>query len=166
MSAMTHGQVISAFPDPRHDHGDCIDTAVRQAESACRARRLRLTPIRREVLELVWQGHRPVKAYELLDQLRASGRRAAPPTVYRALEFLLEAGFIHRLESLNAFIGCGDPQTPHAGQFLICRSCSAVAELDVPAIADVVSREARDVGFRVDSFRVEIEGLCPECARA
>lgn len=134
------------------------------AEAACRAKELRLTPIRRRVLEIVWNSHAPTKAYAILDELALSGRRAAPPTVYRALEFLLDAGLIHRLDSRNAFTGCGAPARPHAGQFLICRGCDTVAELDDQAIRETLVREAGYLGFRVVPAAVEIQGLCPACA--
>jgi Fur family transcriptional regulator, zinc uptake regulator len=82
---------------------------IRQVERHCKEQGLRLTPTRRRVLEMVLAADGPVKAYDLLDQLKAEQPGAAPPTVYRALEFLLENHFIHRLETLNAFVSCFHP---------------------------------------------------------
>ena len=111
--------------DTRHDHRHCLKDALDRAAALCRDRGVRLTPIRRRVLELVWSGHRPLGAYDILDALQAERRGAAPPTVYRALDFLREQGLVHRIESRNSFVGCPDPDTPHGGQFLICRTCAA-----------------------------------------
>ncbi|MGA7802436.1 MAG: Fur family transcriptional regulator [Gammaproteobacteria bacterium] len=158
--------ILIPFAARNHDHKRCIRSALDQAAAVCRARGLRLTQVRRRVLELIWQRHAPVKAYDLLDQLQQEKRAAAPPTVYRALAFLLDAGFVHRIESLNAYVGCGDPSEPHGGQFLICRNCQAVAEINDPAITRLLGREARKLGFRADRQTVEIKGLCPSCSAA
>jgi len=160
---MTANRVLADFPAEGHDHRLCLADALRSAEERCASQGLRLTPLRRQVLELVWQHHEPVKAYDLLELLRSRHRAAAPPTVYRALEFLQNAGLVHRIESLNAFIGCGDPSAPHPGQFLICSDCSTVAELDDPAISRVLAREATRLGFQIESQTIEVRGLCPRC---
>ena len=97
---------IPAFARPRHDHDHCVANALAAAEQVCATRGLKLTPLRRRVLELVWAGHGPVGAYDLLQALAEGDARAVqPPTVYRALEFLREAGLVHRIDTLNAFIG-------------------------------------------------------------
>ncbi|MCS3904614.1 Fur family zinc uptake transcriptional regulator [Methylohalomonas lacus] len=156
-------QVVTPFQDERHAHADCLQTALAAAEALCTQRGLRLTALRRRVLELVWQSHEPVKAYDVLDKLRAEHRGAAPPTVYRALEFLQAEGLVHRIESLNAFIGCGAPQQSHDGQFLICRGCGAVAEIDDAEITHLLTRKAHTLGFQIDDETIEIRGLCGGC---
>jgi len=153
----------SAFPHERHDHSACISSALAQARTICAEQGGRLTPQRQHVLELVWQEHKPVGAYELLERLREDGVKAAPPTVYRALEFLLAHGLIHRIESLNAYTGCTAPGTPHHGQFLVCSKCQHVAELDEPAIDHQLDKSARRHGFEIKRQTVEICGLCPRC---
>lgn len=153
------------FPPAQHDHDTCVETALERAESLCRARGLRLTGLRRRVLELVWNSHKPAGAYEILNSLNREGRRAAPPTVYRTLEFLIEADLVHRLDSLNAFVGCRDPGRSHTGQFLICRQCRSVAELDDPDIDSLVGRKAADLGFTAVRQMVEIQGLCQDCRK-
>ena len=80
-----------------HNHDHCIVDALQRAEALCEQRNVRLTPIRRRVLELVWHSHAPIGAYAILDQLKTTDRSAAPPTVHRALDFLLEHGLVHRL---------------------------------------------------------------------
>jgi Fur family zinc uptake transcriptional regulator len=156
-------EVRADFPHGRHDHKRCVEDAVEAAERLCEARGLRFTALRRRVLELVWRGHRPVRAYDVLARLGREHRGAAPPTVYRALDFLLENGLVHRIELLNAYVGCGEPGAAHAGQFLICRQCQATAELDDPAISRMVVRKAEALGFSADRQTIEVTGLCPDC---
>ena len=133
----------------------------------CAQKGLRLTALRRRVLELVWQSHKPLGAYDILAVLsEQDGRRAAPPTVYRALDFLLENGLVHRISSLNAFVGCSHPEHPHQGQFLICSTCHAAIELEQKSISDAIISSAQDVGFTVESQTVEVVGLCSGCREA
>lgn len=150
-----------------HDHSHCVSHALTEAETICERQGLRLTALRKRVLELVWQSHKPLGAYDILGVLsEADGRRAAPPTVYRALDFLLEHGLVHRIASLNAFIGCNHPQHAHQGQFLICRGCHAAIELQQPAISQAIIAEAAGVGFAVEGQMVEVVGLCAGCREA
>ncbi len=127
-------------------------------------RGVRLTALRRRVLELVWQSHKPMGAYDILSVLSdQDGRKAAPPTVYRALDFLLENGLIHRIASLNAFMGCTHPGHPHQGQFLICQQCHMAIEMEDPQIREAIAQAAGVMGFRVAGETVEIRGLCKAC---
>ena len=151
------------FPPVRHNHDDCVSTAVSTAEELCRDRGLRFTRLRRRVLELVWDSHRPVGAYEILAAWNDEGKRAAPPTVYRALDFLIEAQLVHRLDSLNAYIGCADPSNAHDGQFLICSNCRSVAELDDLDLQETVVVRAAKLGFRATHQVLEIQGICAAC---
>jgi Fur family transcriptional regulator, zinc uptake regulator len=146
-----------------HDHSLCIDTALDRAAALCARRGARLTRLRRRVLELVWQGHSAVKAYQLLRALDHRRGVATPPTVYRALEFLMAQGLVHRLESLNAYIGCPRPEAPHDGQFLICDACGTVSEFTAPAIETAIAGEAADLGFEVGERTVEVRGTCRDC---
>ena len=150
------------LPD-QHDHRDCIATATEDAKAVCRERGVRLTPVRQRVLEIIWQGHRPLGAYAILEVLSGEGHCPAPPTVYRALEFLLTQGLVHRLSSLNAFVGCARPGHPGAGQFLLCTGCGSAAELNDPDIDRAIERGAAAEGFVCNDHTVEISGLCPHC---
>ena len=161
--ARSHPQIASPFQSAEHDHESCVDGALDRAAQLCAERGARLTELRRDVLRLIWRGHEPVGAYALLEALRRSHPSAAPPTVYRALEFLIEHGLIHRIESLNAYVGCARPERPHVSQFLICGACSAAAELDDPAIASAVLRRAGELGFAVERQTIEVRGRCPRC---
>ena len=153
----------TAFPTKRHDHRVCMNDALAVAERYCKEHGLRLTQIRRRVLELIWQDHKPVGAYALMEQLDLSGRKAAPPTVYRALDFLLEHGFIHRVASRNAFIGCIHPGSSHNPQFFICRHCGHAAELVDTQVHAAIARDADRLDFRISQETVEIGGVCAGC---
>lgn len=159
---MSAGEAGIFFSDEGHDHKGCVRMTLSAAEEICRQKGVQLTPIRRRVLELVIARHKPVGAYDILEKLQEEGR-AAPPTVYRALEFLMENGLVHRLESFNAYVGCNQPEKPHAGQFLICESCNALAELNDQTVTDAISRSAAKTGFLVQRQTVENIGLCPKC---
>lgn len=155
--------IISAFPTSRHNHGRCISSAIECAERVSEARGIRFTAIRRRVLELVWASHEPVVAYDLLDALKLEKSNATPPTIYRALDFLLDNGLIHRIESLNAYVGCGNPEDDHNGQFLICTACGAVAELGCSRIEGAITQRANELGFEVHQHTIELQGICKSC---
>lgn len=105
--------VTRALPYRPHNHQACVNQALDDARHICQQHNARLTPTRQRVLELIWQSHRPLGAYDVLAQLAAEGQNAAPPTVYRALDFLQQHGLVHRIASLNAFVGCAHPGKPH-----------------------------------------------------
>jgi len=163
MSDIDPPPTTGAFARPDHDHHACVSEALVGAAALCRERGVRLTGARQRILELVWAGHRPVGAYELLAALGRDGRPAAPPTVYRALDFLVAQGLVHRIESLNAFVGCPVPGWPHRGQFLICRACGASAEVTDRRVDRAILRSAEEAGFSVEQSMVEVRGLCPQC---
>jgi Fur family transcriptional regulator, zinc uptake regulator len=148
-----------------HDHQICIVDALDKAADLCADGGARLTQIRRRVLELVWSSHRPIGAYSLLEILKEERENAAPPTIYRALDFLLEQGLIHRIESQNAFIGCPnpDPNDRHNGMFLICTDCGNAVELEESKIERLLRESASSQGFVIKSRTVEAAGLCVQC---
>jgi Fur family zinc uptake transcriptional regulator len=147
---------------------------LNRAESICEHRGANLTELRRHILGMVLDAGSPTGAYELLDRLRQTRRGAAPPTVYRTLDFLLEQGLIHRVERLAAFVGCvagctaepdGESHT-HAAQFLICRKCGRVVEMQDQDVSSVLARAAKAAGFSISTATVEAEGLCGVCREA
>ena len=150
------------MPSPLPPPANLLD----QAETICRRRGVRLTAQRRRVLAILSAAGRPLGAYEILEQMRAGSRPLAPPTVYRALDFLLEQGLIHKLESLHAFVGCPHPDHRHASQFLICSDCGRVTELEHEAVADSLRSIASAAGFRASRPIVELIGICAECGDA
>jgi Fur family zinc uptake transcriptional regulator len=148
-----------------HDHQLCIEEALESASKLCVARGARFTTLRRRVLELVWGSHQPIKAYDILERLSETDRAAKPPTVYRALDFLIGQGLVHRLESLNAFVGCPHPGQDHDYQFLICDGCGTVAEIVAPAVRSALAAHAAGLGFTIKRQTIEVYGTCRECAR-
>ncbi len=143
---------------------------MQRAIRLCAGRNVRLTDIRRRVLEDLWRDHRPASAYDILARLNAEGaarghKPLAPPAVYRALEFLMAQGLVHRLATLNAFVGCNTPERPHGAQFLICRACKAVAEVGDDQTSQQIRRVADDAGFALGDQMIEVEGLCPRCRK-
>lgn len=148
----------------QHNHQLCIDDALLRAKLLCRQRGVQLTPLREQVLRLIWTSHKPLGAYTLMDMLANwQTRRVAPPTVYRALGFLQAQHFIHKIHSLNAFIGCPDPNNRHQGHFLICDSCGVAVESDADQVDRALLDAAAQAGFKVQEQTVEIVGCCPAC---
>mgnify|MGYP002653545300 CR=1 FL=1 len=150
----------------RHDHGACADAALARADQLADARGLRLTPVRRRVLEILLERHRALGAYEVLERLAAEGLGKQPPVAYRALDFLVENGLAHRIQRLNAFTAC---QSHHpdgaAPAFLICRECQTVAEIDAADLRADLMTQAAGAGFAVERTTIEAVGLCAACAR-
>jgi Fur family zinc uptake transcriptional regulator len=149
-----------------HDHSACIEDAIAKAEKICLERGSRFTNLRRQILEMVWQGHTAVKAYDLLDQLAKQGGSAKPPTVYRALDFLMEEGLVHKIESLNAYVGCVHPEDTHISQFLICDKCETVQEMSSPELDQAVLGAASNANFAIDRQTLELHGLCSNCSKS
>lgn len=146
-----------------HSHGD-VDERLLQAEHICAKEGLRLTPLRKEVLALILSANAPIGAYDLLAQLKHdSTRPAAPPTVYRSLDFLLEHGFIHRLTSINAFIPCCHFREGHQAAFIICQKCHAVKETSAHNLFDELESIARQDNFTALHSIIEISGICQQC---
>lgn len=139
-------------------------TLLAEAEARCEAKGARLTELRREVLGLILDAPGPTGAYELLDRLRERRGAAAPPTVYRALDFLQEQGLVHRIQSLSAFVGCVEEHGhDHAAQFLICRLCGQVTEIEDHELAHALAAAAARVGFTVSAATIEASGTCSAC---
>ena len=149
----------------QHDHQNCVETALKTAEVRCAAEGLRLTPVRRKVLEMLLQEHRALGAYAILDRLREEGFGSQPPVAYRALDFLVENGFVHKIERLNAFVACAHPGSSHSPAFMICRKCDAVAEAHSAPEKGILGAAARAAGFEIERTVVEAEGICPACTK-
>jgi len=149
-----------------HDHAQCSDHLLARAETLAAERGVRLTPVRRRVLELLLERHRALGAYEVLDRLADEGFGRQPPVAYRALDFLVEQGLAHRVARLNAFAACMHPGEPHAPVFLICRSCNAVAEAGGDGLRRALEAEAAAQGFAVERSSLEALGQCAACRGA
>lgn len=135
-----------------------------QAEKICQQRNVRLTPQRLEVLRLMTEQNAAISAYDLLDLLRVSEPQAKPPTVYRALDFLLEQGFIHRVESNNSYVVCHHFEEPqHTSAMLICDRCGAVSEQHAQGVETVLEMLSQQSGFSLRNSVIEAHGLCAGC---
>jgi Fur family zinc uptake transcriptional regulator len=149
-----------------HTHGDSQEAALTLADEYCRERGEKLTPIRRKVLELLLNSGRATKAYSLLDEMRQIHPGSAPPTVYRALDFLLSAGLVHRIESINAFTVCHDLTQCQHGILVVCQQCGSVTELHQPKLRQALVAQIEDAGYRLASDEIELKGLCAACQAA
>ena len=162
MTQSKKNNVISPFHG-EHDHSHCQAQALEAAKQRCAEQGLRLTPIRTQVLEIIWASHNPIGAYDVLQKLQEQGHKPAPPTAYRALDFLVSASLIHRVESLNAYIGCPSPEHNHQYQFYICTECGHIAEVNDTAISKALSDGAKKLGFHSQQPIIEVHGTCENC---
>ncbi len=154
--------VISPFHG-EHDHSHCQSNAIETALAECKKQGLRLTAIRQKVLEIIWDSHNPIGAYDILQKLKSEGRVPAPPTAYRALDFLVAAKLVHRVESLNAYIGCPHPQSNHQCQFYICTKCGHIAELNSQNVSASILESSNSLGFKAEKSVIEVHGVCSGC---
>ena len=167
---------VAAAPpasDHDHDHGHAhghagasaasLEAALAMADAYCSERGEKLTPIRRKVLELLLNSGRATKAYSLLDEMRQIHPGSAPPTVYRALDFLLSAGLVHRIESINAFAVCHDLTQCQHGILVVCQQCANVTELHEPKLRQALVAQIEAAGYRLAGDGIELKGLCAQC---
>jgi Fur family zinc uptake transcriptional regulator len=156
------------FAAPGHDHATCSETTLARAERICAERGSRLTFMRRQVLQALAATHSPIGAYELIEKLEdGEGHRPAPITVYRALDFLLDQGLAHRIESRNAFVACAHEHADGGVlMFLICESCGAVGEAVSDAVGSALAHAAKRAGFAPRAQVIEVAGQCAHCRAA
>jgi Fur family transcriptional regulator, zinc uptake regulator len=170
MNSDTHAHCTACeAPDTAfhpHDHADCRANVLTRADELARTSSARMTPVRRRVLEILLAEHRALGAYDVLQHLAADGFGNQPPVAYRALEFLVEHGFAHRIDRLNAFVACMHPGEAHAPAFLICRNCRTVAEAPAKPARAALNKAAASLGFQVEGSSIEAVGLCPQCKDA
>lgn len=146
-----------------HNHEHCVALSLSALENYCAGKQLKLTPLRRQVFSFLLAAHRAFGAYEILDQLRGAGFSAQPPVAYRALGFLVQHGFAHKIEKLNAFLACGYPGRTHHPAFFICATCRLVEEAAADSTVSCLKREAAKTGFQLDSSVIESIGICRNC---
>lgn len=163
MNEPDHNIAMFRSNQAEHDHNLCIKSAIIVAEQLCTSRGAHLTPIRHKVLELILNSHKAIKAYDLLDQLKPLNDAAKPATVYRALDFLLEQGLIHRVESLNAFVGCHSSGKQHDQLLLICTNCLNIEERQANPVWQSLQEELQMADFVPKRKTIEIQGLCKNC---
>ena len=140
-----------------------MEKNIQEAEYYCKENGLNFTPVRRKVLEILLHKNTAIGAYEILDLLREAGFKNQPPVAYRALDFLVQNGFAHKIEQLNSFIGCTHPGKDHSPAFMICRNCDSVSEEEALIRNFSVSQIASKAGFTVEKAVIEARGLCHSC---
>ena len=154
-----------ADPNCRGQHAPAERVAL--AMSLCSARGAQLTELRRQILELLWESGRPAGAYELIEALKLrDSRPVGPPTVYRALEFLMSQGLVSKIESRNAYVPCAHPERQHDCLFFICTNCGSAVELEDQRLECLISENAALIGFRPTRRVIEVEGTCTSCIAA
>lgn len=151
-------------------HDDNIQGRLKQAKKLCQEAGGRFTALREDIYRLILQAGRPLGAYDLMSLLQQERIQTkqklinvAPPTVYRSLDFLLEFGLIHQLNSINAYIPCCHPRQEHAAVFLICQNCQTVQELSNPPIHQMIEFSQKTLDFSVKKSMIELSGLCHAC---
>ncbi len=142
---------------------ECITNQVYKARQFCEDKGARFTLLREKVYGLLLEQGGAVGAYELLDTLKLTESNAKPATVYRTLDFLLEFGLIHKIESTNAFVACHHFDCLHPVQFLICGTCGEVTEIQSAGLKDTLDKQALSVGFNVVKQTIEAHGTCSDC---
>lgn len=149
-----------------HDHSGCAADVMARADALAAREGLRMTPVRRRVLEILLEAHRALGAYDVLDRLAEEGHARQPPVAYRALEFLTANGLAHRVERLNAFTACMQPDAVHSPVLMICRACNAVAEAPAEPVRRALGTIAAASGFEIERTSIEAIGCCPACREA
>lgn len=146
------------------NHQHCTEDAMNNVREVCLQKGIRFTALREQVLTLVWQSHKPLGAYDLMDMLaEVSHRRIAPPTVYRALDFLLGIGAIHKINSLNGYIGCPSPKSEHPSYFFICTQCHSASECIDVTLKNQIEQLGKEHQFAIEKQWLEVLGVCQAC---
>ncbi len=138
-------------------------TIVDQAELFCALHKERLTTPRLEVLKIIAGSLKPLGAYEVLKRLGEVIKSPKPPTAYRAIDFWEESGFIHRIESLNAYLACHADHKHKGGQFIICDGCGMALEIHICKLPESLKKNTEENQFAPLSWSVEVHGLCEKC---
>ena len=141
-----------------------INKQLEQAKAHCASKGARFTPTREQVFRLLAENDEAIGAYDLLDQLKETDPAAKPATIYRALDFLSKQGFVHKIESINAFIMCHHfSDCNHPVQLLICDECGHVDEIQSDEFDKSLRHLAEKKGFQIQNQIVEAHGACAKC---
>ncbi len=147
----------------KHDHKNCSNKVIKKAKEFCNAGSLNLTPIRKKVLEIIASNHKPAKAYDILAKLKEEGFSDKPPTVYRALDFLIENKMVHKLNTINAYVACFNNETEEVSCFLICTKCKDIEELQDEGIINAIANIGKSKNINIKNINLEIEFRCEKC---
>jgi len=143
-----------------------LNASIHKVEEICKSNKLGFTDIRKQVFEIIVKNNKPIKAYEILDKISNTNNKPShPPTVYRAIDFLKENGFVHKLNSINSFVGCFHPKAHKECYFLICKKCNIYQECCDDNLKDRISKTAIHNNFVISNTTLEIEGHCLYCSQ-
>lgn len=143
-----------------------LKASIHKVKEICKSNKLGFTEIRKQVFEIIVKNNKPIKAYEILDKIsNINNKHSHPPTVYRAIDFLIENGFVHKLNSINSFVGCFHPKAHKECYFLICKKCNIYQECCDDSLKDRISKTAIYNNFVICNTTLEIEGHCIDCCQ-
>lgn len=161
---MTRRPVSAVFPEPDHNHGSCETALLDRASRVFETKGIKLTELRRRVLEEIAASHQALGAYDILERLSSKGPRLAPISVYRAIDALHGAGLVHRLESRNAFFACHTVHSPERDQVILaCERCGRVAEIAGEQVFIALQALIETAQFQVRRTVTEVSGTCASC---
>ena len=140
-----------------------LKQSIKQLETYCQKNNMRFTKPRQSVLALILKADKPITAYELIDRLKKELDNPKPPTIYRALDFLKENAFIHRIESLNAYVSCIEGHRHEGSQFMICDMCQSVEEIHLCHLPPTLDNKLGESKFKINYWNIEVHGVCSNC---
>ncbi len=146
-----------------HNHKECSKRVIKNAKEVCHEGSLNLTPIRKKVLEIIASNHKPSRAYDILSKLKDGGFSDKPPTVYRALDFLIENKMVHKLSTINAYVACFNDEAEEVSCFLICEKCQDIEEFQDEAVIKAMTNIGKNKRINIKNVNLEISFRCDQC---
>lgn len=137
---------------------------IKKVQKYCDEHGMRFTAPRQLVLDVIINANSPIGAYDIIEEIAKITDRPNPTTIYRATEFLTEHGFIHKIESLNAFVTCDADHLHKGTQFIICQTCKKVEEIHICSMPDTLREQSKKIGFTLSHWTAELHGLCNTCS--
>ncbi|MDR1659210.1 MAG: transcriptional repressor [Desulfovibrio sp.] len=150
---------------PAKDSAGISPDFLTEAENLCRQQGVRLTGLRRAILEILTSADFPIKAYDIIEHMRDKGKRVTPATIYRTLAFLLQNGLVHRVNSLNAYVPCTAKHSNHVLLMFICSECQKTTEIDDQTLYNSMQARLKELGMSLQDSCIEIQGICKECTQ-
>jgi Fur family zinc uptake transcriptional regulator len=127
---------------------------------------LKLTSLRKTVLFILWEDRRPLKAYEILEKLSVLKENSTAPSIYRALDYFLHYGVVHKIESIQSYTLCESPDKQLPSEVLmLCSQCNGVKEVYSEDIRTWVQRLAKENQFCLGQAPIELKGVCKSCQK-
>ena len=145
---------------------DCVRLGLALAERLCQERKMRLTPLRRQVLICLLEAQGAVKAYDLIEMLHKTRKRFTPPsTIYRTLDFLVDCGLVHRIASINSYLPCTCQHHENSLLLFVCSRCKKAQEMDDPELYVALKKRFGELGMALENGSIEMQGICHACSQ-